>query len=301
MAAFRKEIEEAVVGGLVDAICAKVMAKHGLSSDEGVSGTSSDSKDDSVGVGGDTEAARSWSDEMEEVETLDSSSGSDRSTVEMPENAFVKGKVVPVFGSVEGDNGDGSGAKEVPKVGVRFDLGAAGDVNNVVPLGPCAVPDVERGAQNELAGYTRSHRVLELKAFVESLCGCRIPKNATYELALAGFTLGTVPTAFADGRARLRILEFIGDAALSVCDAVVCFEQGLTVEEAQRRKSARFSNANLSRVCVDSGLVRHLVVLPGINMRTAKTGANAVEAVVGLVSMRCGVSAVRRLVHGLNL
>jgi len=232
----------------------------------------------------------SWADEELGAGEESEGSGSGGSAVVLPDCGFVKKAGAVSFGMF--DEGVCETGTEVGCV--------AGGVAVEVPKAPRASM-LGQGVAGGVAAYVRSARVRSFKTFVEQIIGCRVPNSGMYELSLASFSAGCVPAAYTRGRQQLRALELVGDTALANFGAVECYRLGVDVSEAQNLKSVRFSNANLSSACVTSGLSDHIAVPYGLNIGTAKTGANAVEVLVGVISMKCGANAVRKLVEGLKL
>jgi len=142
--------------------------------------------------------------------------------------------------------------------------------------------------------YVRVPRVKEVRDLLKKEANVVLPSGALVELALATCARACVPDAFERGQDRLRSLQVVGDAALAMALVESCYAAGLSVSSVQALKSEKLSNALMSKVCVASGLGRLLVVPSGINIGMSKVGADALEAVAGVVYLYGGVGAVKK-------
>lgn len=150
----------------------------------------------------------------------------------------------------------------------------------------------EKSSGNFFAAYVRNARVSELKGFLNIRVGTMLRKVASEDLALASYTLGTVPDAFERGQMRLRGLEAMGDAALTLAVVGYAVRHNIEVSSVQKMKSDVLSNAALSAMCVRSGISNYVLYAPGITPMSSKSSANAVEAIAGVYFMHLGMPGV---------
>lgn len=130
----------------------------------------------------------------------------------------------------------------------------------------------------------RAPRVRALRQQLRS-AGVMIPKSALGDLALASCSAACVPGCYERGRDALRVLEYVGDRALSLADAKRCYAMGIAVGSAQERASSKFSNAALSRAFAASGLVQHCAYPGGVDVGVGRVGAAFVEAIAGVIAL----------------
>jgi len=222
---------------------------------------------------------------------------------------------VVASGSVGGE-GDGGGQKVDKGVAAGDGGGAAvgvgsvdeplGSPSRVVHYGGVAVQGAGAGAEigpgsSFFAAHVRNPRVRGLRSWLARVTGMMLPKQAMYDLALASHARGAVPVGFASGQQQLRMIEVVGDAAVSLVMVMRCYGQGEAINTVQDRRSRELSTANMARVCVDSGLAAHAVFSSGVDPATTKSGADVLEAVAGVYMHYCGLNGVEQYVVRLGL
>jgi len=141
--------------------------------------------------------------------------------------------------------------------------------------------------------YVRVSRVKSLCELLQRQLGVKIPKAAMEELALATYSAGTVPTAFVNGQARLKSLAQVGDAAMASLLIDDCYVRGQVIVSTQAVKTSVLTNAFMARSFVASGLSGYVVIPAGVDPIFSKTGADAVEAVAGVINLWRGRDALR--------
>lgn len=214
-----------------------------------------------------------------------------------------------VVGAEVVENGEGSVTAESEESGGSVEIVGGIPVSDAVKrvkfggvadchpgVGPVVEPEVRF-----MATYVRTQSVREFKCYLERLSGCRFPKAHLQDLALCRYALATVPGAFAGGKRRLRQFMAVGDAALTLHVVTRAVRRGLDVESAQSARAKFTSNARLQQACVTSGLAKFLVAPGGVELGETKTGADAVEAVVGLLAMYRGADACVQYMTALGL
>jgi len=148
--------------------------------------------------------------------------------------------------------------------------------------------------------HVNTPRVLAFKDWLEKLVGVKVPKAARGELALASYSLGTVPAAFTNGQERLRTLAALGDAAMSLALVSEMYRKKKPVSSVQNARSALLSNTSMVSVCTSSGLIQHVVFPSGV-APNSKTSGEAVEAVAGVLYLWRPFGAVVAYVRALGL
>jgi hypothetical protein len=190
---------------------------------------------------------------------------------------------------VKGEGGSrGGGGSDV---GGQSDEGSLYEVGNV-PTGPRN----ESGAASEhgfMKTYVRIGAVSDLADRLGRVCGHKIPKSGHGNVALARYTAATVPSAFVNGRARLRALAIIGDSALLTVRTVAVYAAGGGVEAMEEDKQLMTDNV-LARAFAASEFAAFVLVGAGVNLGNTKTGATAFEAFAGVLAIHCGLDAVSK-------
>jgi len=171
------------------------------------------------------------------------------------------------------------------------DVVMGGDADVVTSSGQ-SDSSTEPGA-SFMAKYVRIPQVEALRNELTTYSKRKIPKSASQDLALSRYTAGTVPDAFSGGRARLKALAMVGDAAL----LQVTLSRGYRLYGDARltrmqTSRDRLTDSTMSSVLVRTRLVGHLVVAAGVDLANSKTGATALEAFAGVLALHCGNDAV---------
>lgn len=161
-------------------------------------------------------------------------------------------------------------------------------------LAPTQVSVVEGGEVGFVARYVRTPQAAGLKSWLISK-GVHVASRYKYELALVTYAAGAMPAGFERGKQKLNMLAGYGDAMLKAQAFKHGYFAGRAPEEVSNEVNRSQSDASLSAICVNSGLSNHLLAPSGIDLRTAKTSATMLEAVVGMVALRVGEDAVARL------
>lgn len=174
---------------------------------------------------------------------------------------------------------------------VRF--GGISDVVGTVVVGPTV--------KGFYSSYVRSPNVLAYKAWLLKECDVKLPKQGLEELALVTYTPATVPDAFDRGPARIRSLASVGDAVLSFLLVARLHAAGQTVASLQAAKSSMLTNSVMSRSFVGAGLARFVAVPAGVSVVSSKVGADALEALFGVLANWRDMSAVVKVVNRLGL
>jgi len=219
-------------------------------------------------------------------------------------------------GDEDDDEGDvGFAVPPPPGVGVPMDdgVGAAEEFHDAESWSDIVAGAVERKAVEEdspsASGsddkkpFMRTYvRIPEVRAFAEELervCGHRLPKSAHGELALLRFTPATVPSDFLQGRARIKALALLGDAACKAALVQFFYRRGEVVELAVKVDGS-LKNLIMSRSFAKHSLSRHVHVGTNINLGETKTGADHFEAVAGVLQLFCGTDAVVRYMRAMG-
>jgi len=151
-----------------------------------------------------------------------------------------------------------------------------------------------------MAQYVRTPRVKELECLMTELSGSKIPRSAYGDLAMARYTAATLPAAFIDGRARLKALAGVGDAALTLALMSYGYRKGKKIDSLQVARGL-LTDGVLARAFAVSKLASHVVVAGDVNLANTKTGATALEAFAGVLSLYCNRDAVQRFMESFNL
>jgi len=120
----------------------------------------------------------------------------------------------------------------------------------------------------------------------------KIPKSGHADVALATFTAATVPDSFVNGRARLRSLALVGDAALSTAFLTMMYRRGGSFEALNQFKANQLSDQRLKKLFAKSPLAQHVRVAGGVDLTVSKTSATAAEAFAGVLHLYCSSDAV---------
>jgi hypothetical protein len=139
--------------------------------------------------------------------------------------------------------------------------------------------------------YVKTAEVRELKAMLEFLGGRRIPGSAMVDIALARYTAATMPDAFRNGKAKLKALAAVGDAACASTMLSRGYRLGKVIESMQRARGM-LTDAVFARAFSASPLASKVSVGAGVNLANTVTGATALEAFAGVLSLHCGPEAV---------
>jgi len=186
-------------------------------------------------------------------------------------------------GGLAGVSGGGKEKKEDPEgnVPVMSYRDALGTSFGGADLG-MAVVAVGSG-DRFFAEFVNTPAVRVFAGFLHKMVGQVIPKKARGELALVMYTAATVPASFVNGRARLRGLAMLGDAAMAVAMVNAMYNRGTSVAGTQELKSHTLSASSLAAAGEKSGLSNHFVFGAGVSKSGSRTAAEAVEAVAGLL------------------
>lgn len=151
------------------------------------------------------------------------------------------------------------------------------------------------------AQHVRTAKFLELTNELFKYSGHKLPKNGRVDLALASYTAATVPDAFEDGRSKLRALALIGDAAIAAAVVSAGYKAGEPLAVLQQRKTNELTDANMAKLFACSRLASFVSVAGAVTLDNSKTGATALEAFAGVLSLHCGNAAVRNYVVNMGL
>lgn len=129
----------------------------------------------------------------------------------------------------------------------------------------------------------RHERAKSMRQALAALCGAKLPKAAEVDIATCTYTAGTMPTAMANGKARLRMLAAIGDSAITLALACDVAARGKNVEAFQNERSTVTSGKEFCRLLTTTGLVNYVSYAPGVDPATTNASATAFEALVGVL------------------
>lgn len=115
-----------------------------------------------------------------------------------------------------------------------------------------------------------------------------------FDHADAGLVVKTAAFHDAPAKTRLRMLEAVGDNALSMVVAQRCLGEGLSVQDYQTARSLLTSNVHLAGLFVKTGLVSNVQFAAGVP-RDGKVGAGCFEAMLALVYGAGSMSSVLQL------
>lgn len=161
--------------------------------------------------------------------------------------------------------------------------------------------DIQASEEGFYRSYVRVDKVRQLERLLCQITGVKIPKRAREELALVTYTAGTVPVAFKNGQVRLKALAAVGDAAMTSVLVDDYYVRGADVASVQALRSGVLSNTFMAQSFVRSGLFRHVTAPAGVDVGKAKTGADAVEAIAGVLHMWRDSQAVRKYMVWLQM
>jgi len=148
---------------------------------------------------------------------------------------------------------------------------------------------------------SRRSETLQLKSSIEALSGVKLPKRALVDLGICLYAAGSMPVAIQDGKARLRSLAAVGDAALTLHLATSQMMRGRNVESAQGVRSRLTSNIVLREVMVQRGFMRFMSYPSGVDPATTAATATALEAIIGVVTLYRDSGNVLRFLSTLGL
>jgi len=228
----------------------------------------------------------SWSEQVEEAEAVAAASrgvgfGPAVVAAGVPSlgEAVVAESVSSVGSGVVVDRGAGVGAvsREVREA-VVFG-GVADDYPTAVGS---VAPAVGGGFYSTIV---RGVRAKALRSLLKKLLGEALPKHAAVDLAICTYSAGVMPDELPYGKKRLGALASLGDAVMTM--HVVAAEVGLGHDTAsvQSVRSRVASNVALVSACERVGLMPLVAFAPGVDCRTAKPAATALEAVVGVLAL----------------
>lgn len=161
--------------------------------------------------------------------------------------------------------------------------------------------EISQPGQKFYAQFVRVPRVFELVKALQNACGAKLPRKATEEIALASYTIPTIPNSFLNGARRLRGLMAVGDAAMTFALMNIMYSRAQDVSSAQFVRGDVLTNAMMSRAFVDAGWDRYVSSVGGVNLATAKVGADCLEALMGVVSRWRGIDAVVAMMYYFGL
>jgi len=210
-------------------------------------------------------------------------------------------------GGVGAERGEESSVPAGGSGGAISDSGGSEVSAGAVPRGPRAVPvggggesGVDASTGGFMSTYVRIEPVRELAGLLERACGHKVPKSAMGDLALARYTAATVPAAFLNGRARLKGLAIVGDAALDLALLSLVYRTGGASERMQCAKEG-LTDPVLAAAFASSEFAPLMLVGGGVTLAKSKTGATALEALAGVLALHCGYDAVSRFLRKFSL
>lgn len=221
-----------------------------------------------------------------------------------------------VTSSVAGSDSSGSWADEVEDDNVRREVGLVmpadapvvrGDVRSVVFGGTVDKSDAPVLPRDSFfKTYVKTAQVDALRHVLQDALGVKFPRAAGEELALCVWSTATVPVAFHKGPDRLRSLAAVGDGALTFAVVGRLYQLGAQVRSMQQVRGTWLSDASMQRALVekkvDGRVLSSYFSFPAnTDPRYSKIGADAVEAVAGVLSRYFHVSYVLKYVDWLQL
>lgn len=135
-------------------------------------------------------------------------------------------------------------------------------------------------AQSSVSGYN--------KALVR-IAGKPEARLAPERLALLSKSAALLSS---EQKREMKMLEGLGDAALTLAVAEKCVREKRTPQEYQNARSAVTANATLSKVYVASGLDKYVMFASGVSPGQGNVGAYALEALLGTFQQVFGCSGV---------
>lgn len=90
----------------------------------------------------------------------------------------------------------------------------------------------------------------------------------------------------------MKVLEAVGDAALTLAIASKCSREFRTTQEYQTARSAITSNSTLSSAYVDNGLDKYVTFVAGVSPGQGNVGAYMLEAILGTLYEVHGIDSV---------
>jgi len=148
---------------------------------------------------------------------------------------------------------------------------------------------------------SRRSETVQLKSSIFALSGVKLPKASLVDLGICLYAAGSMPVAINDGKARLRSLAAVGDAALTLHLATSQMMRGKNVESAQGIRSRLTSNVVLRNVMVQRGFMKFMSYPSGVDPATTAATATALEAIIGVVALYRDSGSVLRFLNTLGL
>lgn len=128
----------------------------------------------------------------------------------------------------------------------------------------------------------------DLQTCLACLAGEPDHKFPDGDLRLVGLSAALLDS---DSKKRLKLLEAVGDNALSMAVASRCLARGLSAQTYQEARSVVTSNGKLAELFVKEGLDKFVSFAAGV-VPSSKVGANSMEAFAGLIYADLGMSGV---------
>lgn len=147
----------------------------------------------------------------------------------------------------------------------------------------------------------RNSRAVELRAFVQGIVGVKLPKVAHEDLAVCTYAAGCMPDAVVNGKARLRSLAAVGDAAITLHLVTNSWAKGRAVESAQRERTSRTSNMAMVTLMNKTAMVKFIAFPSGVDPRSSVASATAFEAIVGVLVLYRSPDVVQRFLCGTGM
>lgn len=206
---------------------------------------------------------------------------------------------VPYHGSV------GSWSEEMESVassveGVPVVSGRVREAVSFGGFGEIDKPPSPKSETGLVARYVRTQSARALKDRLLSV-GIKLPKSASWHLAIVTYTAATMPVFFTRGKDELRTLAVLGDAVLVAAVAADAIKHGQGLASMQTVRSDMLVDVHLMRTFSDSSFVGCVNFAAGVNPAKTKTGATALEAIFGLVAYYRSSSDVTLLAKHLGL
>lgn len=136
------------------------------------------------------------------------------------------------------------------------------------------------------------------RAVAKAMCDVvgveKLPGKAWLDLALATYTSATVPAAFKNGRAQLKSLALVGDAALTDWLAREAFRLGAEASSTQEIRSKSLGTQSQCVMLDALGWLRYVSVASGVSPLQSKVGADVFESFAGVISIHFGRDGVQK-------
>lgn len=138
----------------------------------------------------------------------------------------------------------------------------------------------------------------ELKVWLAQCIGAD-----AYAFDAADVAIVSSSAAFLSGekKKRLKSFETAGDCALTMAISTRCLREHRSAEDFQNARSVISSNLTLSRVFVQQVPSTSVQFAAGVSPGQGKSGANALESILGLIYHELGMEAVTRVCGSLRL